>query len=292
MTDENEYEFRRLETLSSLNEVLATADPIAFLAIAVFAFFEVVSENAFGEWQRHLRGARSLLDHHCRNRDEFDSLSSRVPGLAEMIAYFTWWDVIGNVIRRLKGSQAGQEDGLIFLDWHRSLMDDDFFATVGCPLKVFELFVSLVKSGQAGSPGGEPSSTQAQGGFVQAMGQLLQLGMDTTPQGRVTDTWRCAAAIAVLTWDNDGDPLAEDKRAALESAVGRICHTVALVPPSTRFYTHMAMGVFLGAINASTSEHCQALDSYWQNCQGGEFPRYSGARAQCQEIWRAKGIIQ
>ena len=85
--------------------------------------------------------------------------------------------------------------------------------------------------------------------------------------------------------------MAEDRRIALESAVGRICHTVQMAPPSTRYYTHMATGVFLGAINACSREHCQVLDSYWQNCQTGEFPRYSGARAQCEEMWREKGVI-
>ncbi|KAF4973998.1 hypothetical protein FZEAL_9066 [Fusarium zealandicum] len=129
-TDDDAFEHRRLAALSSLNEALQTADPVAFLGIAVFAFFEVVSDGVFGQWQRHLRGARSLLDYHCRSREELDVLSNRVTGLAEMVAFFSWWDTTGTVVRKLSGGHAGEDDRLIFLDWHRDVMDEDFFNTM------------------------------------------------------------------------------------------------------------------------------------------------------------------
>lgn len=281
--DEDDFEVHRLATLASLNEVLETAEPVAFLAIAVFAFFEVVSDGAFGEWQRHLRGARSLLDYHCRSPGEFAALSARVPGLSEMLAYFSWWDVVGSIIRRLSRSPAGSDEGLIFLPWHRGLMDDDFFSAVGCPANTFQLFVSLIE----GSPGAVEHR------HVQAMGQLLQLGSDQTDQGQCADGWRCAAAVAVLTWDDYASEvggLASMRRAALTSAVDRICHIVAAAQPTSRYYAHKATAIFLAAINASSPEHCRVVETYWQNCQTGELPRYQGAKAQCEEIWRSKGI--
>ncbi|KAH6695522.1 hypothetical protein F5X68DRAFT_258128 [Plectosphaerella plurivora] len=280
--DHSDFEVHRLATLASLNEVLETADPVAFLAIAVFAFFEVVSDGAFGEWQRHLRGARSLLDYHCHSPAEFTALSSRVPGLSEMLAYFNWWDVVGGVIRRLRRTPGGREEGLIFLEWHRGLMDEDFFVAVGCPGNTFQLFVSL-----AGWSEEEPGDLHER--YVQAMGQLLQLGTDQSQQGQCGDAWRCAAAIAVLTWD---DTIGSGTRqAALTCAVDRICQIVAAAPPTSRYYAHMATAVFLAAINASSPDHCGVVETYWRNCQTGEFPRYHGVRAQCEEIWRAKGIL-
>jgi hypothetical protein len=279
--DHDDFEVHRLATLASLNEVLETADPVAFLAIAVFAFFEVVSDGAFGEWQRHLRGARSLLDYHCHTPDEFTALASRVPGLSEMLAYFNWWDVVGGVIRRLRRSPGGRDEGLIFLEWHRGLMDEDFFVAVGCPANTFQLFVSSIDA--------EPGNLQER--YVQAMGQLLQLGSDQTERGRCSDAWRCAAAIAVLTWDDVSDSDGVARRAALTSAVDRICQIVTAAAPASRYYTHMATAVFLAAINASSPGHCGVVETYWRNCQTGEFPRYHGVRAQCEEIWKAKGII-
>ena len=282
-------QLHRLTALASLSEALETANPVAFLGIAVFAFFEVVLDAAFGEWQRHLRGARSLLDYHCRSRNDLDSLSRRVPGLVEMLAYFAWWDVVGNVTRRLNGGHSGhsghsgQDETLIFLDWHRSAVGSDFFHTVGCPPETFGLLVSLAES-----PGDGHN-------YIQAMGQLMLLGSDRTEQGRCADAWRCAAAIAILSWPNspstpDG-PLPDSGLVALGAAVDRICEMIAEVSPSSRFYTHLATPAFYAGINATSARHCDVLRTYWQGARVGEHPSYGGARAECEQRWRLKGII-
>ncbi|KAM5349638.1 hypothetical protein ACJ41O_006143 [Fusarium nematophilum] len=243
------FELHRLAALASLSEALKTADPVAFLGIAVFAFFEVVSDGSFGEWQCHLRGARSLLDYHCRSSNELDMLSRRVTGLAEMIAYFGWWDVVGSLLRKCSGGRISPDDRLIFDDWHRGILGDDFFNTVGCPSDVFWLFVSLAKGGDEGTLGPYEADQER---CMRAMSQLLKLGLDTSDRGRCFDTYRCAAAIAILTWqqplDIEGVSSVDPRQAALASAVDRICQAVDTASPCSRFYIHMATPAFLAAI--------------------------------------------
>lgn len=274
-SDSDTFELHRLAALASLSEALKTADPVAFLGITVFAFFEVVSDGAFGEWQCHLRGARSLLDYHCRSRSELDQLSNRVTGLAEMVSYFGWWDIIGTIVRQC-GRRDEAQDGLIFDDWHRSILGDDFFNTVGCPADTFWLFVSLAK--------GQDMDTQ--GAMIRAIDQLLHLGTDTTDRGACFDAYRCAAAISVLSLHPQ-----PGTEASLKTAIDRICDSVEHASPTSRFYIHMATPAFMAATHATEIHHCDVLRTYWRNCQTGELPRYSGARAQCEEMWRMKGLI-
>lgn len=127
------FELQYLDTLASLNQALENANPVAFLGILVLAYFEVLSASEFGEWQFHLQGARSLLDRRCQSRKDVDQLWHSIANLPEMIAYLSWWDVAGVVIRHLSGSRAQSQERLIFLDWHRALIGVEFFDTVGCP---------------------------------------------------------------------------------------------------------------------------------------------------------------
>ncbi|CAI6093622.1 unnamed protein product [Clonostachys chloroleuca] len=287
-------ELHRLAALASLSEALDTADPVAFVGIAVFAFFEVVSDAAFGEWQTHLRGARSLLDYHCRSREELDSLSRRVNGLSEILGYFAWWDVIGINIRRLSGRHSSQDDEPIFLDWHRGVVGDEFFGTVGCPPDTFQVFALLADTSSLREK--DASSPQVElDTYVQAMGQLLRLGSDSTDQGKCSDAWRCAAAVAVLTWQQqsvDGrDKTTQGPRqATLDAAVDRICELIASASPASRFYIHMATAAFFAGINTRFVRHCEVLRGYWKGCRIGEHPRYWGAYTECEERWRRKEL--
>jgi hypothetical protein len=110
-------------------------NPIALFGIATFAIFEVCC-GSFGKWTRHLQGARSLLDLHCRNKPELDNLTQRIPGLGDVLAYLVWFDVTGALVR---------ESGLMFGDWHREILTAVFFDSVGCPHDTFGLFVRLAK---------------------------------------------------------------------------------------------------------------------------------------------------
>lgn len=285
-------EAQQLAALSCLNEAVEIADPVAFVGMLAFAFFEVTSDGTFGHWQRHLRGARSLLDYHCHSREQFKSLCRSVTGLPEIISYFCWWDITGAVIRRLTGDRREGDHELMFLDWHRDLMSKDLFSAVGCPPDTFQLFATLAKAPSAQTSGAEIQSRD------QAMSQLLQLGLDNTYRGRCRDAWRCAAAIVTVTWcqdprtcDEAGSAADESRRMPLRCAVERICQILPTCSPSSRFYAHMAKPVFLAAMHATSPQQCGVLSKYWSNCQKGGFPRYSGALGQCQEIWRSKGLI-
>lgn len=281
----------KLKALTNLNEAICTADPVAFLGIAVFAYFEVVSDKEFGQWQLHLHGARSLLDYHCHNRGELDALANRVAGLTEMIAFLTWWDVIGTLIRQLTGST---NESLIFLDWHRNTMRLDFFETVGCSPETFQLLVTLCKT----TAEEEEDADEARERYIRAMIQLLELGADPTAKGQCCDMWRCAAVIAILRMTDGEDHQTQSssafkpRRMAAELAIGRICQNISSASPSSRYYTHMATPAFLASYEATTVEKCQVLRSYWRNCQAGQFPRYAGASAQCEAIWKAKGVFE
>ncbi|KAF4958976.1 hypothetical protein FSARC_10879 [Fusarium sarcochroum] len=241
-SDEDTSMSHRLAALSSLSQALNTADPAAFLGIAVFAFFEVISDRAFGEWDCHLRGARSLLDYHCRSSDELNVLSRRFTGLDEIVAYFGWWDTTSTIVRKsTSSSNIGTQEGLIFDDWHRSVLGDDFFNRVGCPPETFWLFVSLAK-------GNGPADSRER--LTQAMSQLLKLGMDNTERGKCVDVYRCAAAIAILTWpkldvESDIPTSSTSSDITLTAAVDRICHIIESACPRSRFLAHMATPAYL-----------------------------------------------
>ncbi|KAM0493405.1 hypothetical protein ACHAP8_009232 [Fusarium lateritium] len=276
--------YHRLEALKSLSQALNTADPAAFLGIAVFAFFEVVMDGVFGEWDCHLRGARSLLDCHCRNSEEFQQLSNTFIGFEEIVAYFGWWDTIGAVVRQSTRRAVEDQEGLTFDDWHRNALTKEFLDTVGCPTETFWLFVSLAK----GKKSDNLSET-----LTEAMAQLLKLGMDTTERGKCMDTYRCAAVIAVLSWKTPGTDEtlpSEASRTALTFAVDRICQIIDSGRPRSTLYVHMATPAYLASMWASSSDHCKTLRNYWENCQMGDIPRYLGAYLRCEETWRNMGL--
>lgn len=290
--DEDTAEVHQLAALNCLSQAVKTADPVAFVGMLAFAFFEVTSDGTFGHWQRHLRGARSLLDYHCHTREEFEALSRGVTGLSEMMAYFCWWDTTGAVIRRLTESDGEGDHALIFLDWHRDLISEDLFTSVGCSPETFQLFVDLAKTRDGRELEQELDLRD------RAIGHLLQLGLETTPRGRCRDAWRCAAAIAVFTWPGIGDSCGETRGTAgepwhttVQCAVERICHILPACSSSSRFYAHMAKPAFLAAMHTASPQQCRLLSEYWRNCQAGGFPRYSGVLGQCEEIWRSKGLV-
>lgn len=286
------FELQYIDALASLNQALRHANPVAFLGVLVLAHFEVVSASAFGEWQFHLRGARSLLDHHCQSRNDFDQLRHTVPDLRKVIAYFSWWDVAGVVIRHLNGSQADSQECLILLDWHRDLIGPEFFDTVGCPPEIFQIFVSLAKCADTSQESKQQEDALAkQSRIALAMEQLLQLGLVASDQGLCRDTWRCASVIALVTWDSPPpdtpDPVAGLRQKTLRSAVDRICSVISSIPPTSRFYAHMAKPAFLAGINATHVTQCKILRGYWRNCQTGGIPRHLAASGRCEEKWKS-----
>lgn len=245
----------RLSALAHVNRAIAAANPFAFLGIATFAVFEVCDDTAFGEWQRHLYGARHLLDyHHCRTLADLHRLAAMVPGLLDILARLVWFDVSGAVVHGVVGgpikavtNEEASGDvfsltvaapaapaapltparpGLIFDDWHRQvLLDDEFFATVGVPADACALYVDVAKSRLARRP------VQA---CLRAAEQILRVesGSGLSDWDLSANVARCAAALAALSQaqaarkdmmdidggpDNDNDSSMAEEDATWES---------------------------------------------------------------------------
>ncbi|KAK7416653.1 hypothetical protein QQZ08_011919 [Neonectria magnoliae] len=262
----------RLAALTELNEALATANPFAILGIAAFAVLEVC-DSAFGEWECHLRGARSLLDYHCQSQPQLDQLSLKVTGLTEIVARLAWFDTMGAVVRGATG--------LIFDDWHRDLLNDSFFDVVGCAADTFQLYSDVAKGGVAVDP---------MGSCFRAMDQLLKLDSHATDWTQSANINRCAAALAVLEKMTE-DTAMMRRHEAILSAVNTICQLIASATPSSPFYIHMASAVHLAGMNATTAQHCVTVRAYWQGCNLADVPRYPGGLSRCQDEWRARGIL-
>ncbi|UNI24950.1 hypothetical protein JDV02_010664 [Purpureocillium takamizusanense] len=282
MTESMDAARHRLAALVGLNEALRVANPLALLAIAAFAFFEVY-DSEFGEWQRHVYGARSLLDYHCRSRAELDALSGTVTGLAEIVARLVWFDVLGAVARQ-------STTGLIFDDWHREVLDEGgFFDVVGCPADTFDLYVRVAKSSDVAS--------DHLHSCVLAMDQLSRLDpSDATDWGRSANAHRCAATIAVLAKLPPaavGHAVASAAtQRAMRSAVDRACQVIASTPPSSPFYIFMAVTAYMAGLHATTSQQRDAVRGYWQSCTTAGVPRYPCALAKCEATWASRGVMR
>lgn len=262
-----------LVALSNLSKVIESANPIALFGIATFAMFEVCC-GSFGHWQRHLQGARSLLDLHCRDKADLDALTGRIPGLADVLAYLLWFDVTGALVRG---------DKLIFEDWHRGILSSPFFESVGCPSDTFELFVKLVKG---------DGNLDMLDLSARAMDQTLRIdSSDSSDGGLVAMVYRCAGSIEAFsraaTSDNEGSGSDMHGR-VIASLVDKVCDAITRIPPISRFYVHLATPAFLACMHVCHPGQCEVLRVYWRNCRLCEFPRYPDAEEQCERRWRCR----
>ncbi|CAK7201356.1 hypothetical protein SEUCBS139899_004060 [Sporothrix eucalyptigena] len=312
----------RLAALAHVNRAIAAANPFAFLGIATFAVFEVCDDTAFGEWQRHLYGARHLLDYHrCQTLADLQRLAAMVPGLMDILARLVWFDVSGAVVHGAVDGpvlQSVDEDmnsdvmdiattsaaapssatpatpGLIFDDWHRQvLLDDEFFATVGVPADTCALYVDVAKARLVRRP------VQA---CLRATEQLLHVasGPELSDWDLSANVNRCAAALAILKQaqrarqdSSDDESVEEDMswESTTAAAVDKLCAALAATPASSRFYIHLAVGAYVAGMQARTREQCAVIRQYWQNCNVCGISRYPGSLAQCEEHWRRIGLL-
>lgn len=265
-----------LVALTNLSRVIDSAHPIALFGIGTFAMFEVCC-GSFGNWQRHLHGARSLLDLHCTNKAELDGLTDRIPGLADVLAYLVWFDVTGTLNR-------GDND-LIFDNWHREILTQDFLDWVGCPPDTFELFVHLAK----GEHDANPLDLSAM-----AMQQILRINNnDSTDLSLADVAYRGSAAMVSFACAAESSLSSSPSIHAdvISSLVDKVCDAISKMPTSSRFYVHLATSAYLTGMHASTSDQCDVVRGYWRNCQLCDFPRYPDGQEQCERRWRDKGII-
>lgn len=260
----------RLAALVGLNEALEAANPFALLGIAAFAVLEVC-DSPFGEWQRHLHGAKSLLDYHCPDPPALEELSHTVTGLTEIVARLVWWDTVGAVARGTKG--------LIFDDWHRQTLDQKLFQIVGCSADSFDLFSRIAK--------GEVATDTLRCSII-AMDQLAKIDSDETAWGLSANVNRCASAVAMLAQLEDRDD--EFTQGAMTAAVERLCQLISRMTPSSIYYIHVAVSAYLAGMNATTTRQCEILRAYWHHCNHVGVQRYPDGLAKCEERWRARGL--
>ncbi|GAO15389.1 hypothetical protein UVI_02010520 [Ustilaginoidea virens] len=260
----------RLAVLIGLNEALEAANPFAFLGIAAFAVLEVC-DSPFGEWQRHLHGAKSLLDYHCPDHGALQDLSRTVTGLTEIVARLVWFDTLGAIAR---GSQ-----GLIFDEWHRRTVDQRLFQVVGCSADSFELF-SKVASGHV--------AAHAMDACMLAMEQLASVNADDdSAWGVSANVNRCASAIAVLAQLGGADRSAQR---AMAAAVQHACDLIASMSPLSIYYIHVAVPAYLAGMNATAWGQCEIIRTYWHRCNHLGVQRYPDGLAKCEERWKARGL--
>lgn len=309
-TDDKESIQSHLTALSNLSRVIESAHPVALFGIGTFAMFEVCC-GPFGQWHRHLQGARSLLDLHCHSQTDIDNLTQKIPGLANVLAYLVWFDVTGTLVR---------EDGaLIFDDWHRNILHQSFFSSVGCPPDTFDLFVHLAKL--------EPETEFESGNtFIdtpdwnivelsaRAMDQVLRLDpSDTTDCGIAAAVYRYAGAIVAFSRLSD-QPQTQTQRprqtqdqnhtgyqlsststpthsTVLSNLVDRVCNAISRLPTTSRFYVHLATPAYLSGMHATNEAQCEVIRNYWRNCRLCEFPRYPDGQEQCERRWTRRGIV-
>ncbi|KAJ5768481.1 hypothetical protein N7533_001064 [Penicillium manginii] len=239
-TDDKDSIQSHLTAISNLSKVIESAHPVALFGIGTFAMFEVCC-GPFGQWDRHLQGARSLLDLHCHNQTDINNLTQQIPGLADVLAYLVWFDVTGTLVR---------EDGaLIFDDWHRNILHRSFFSSVGCPPDTYDLFVHLAKASETESRSKKDCSIAELS--TMAMDQVLrQDPTDLTDRGLAAAVYRYAGAIvafARLSTHQDQDQnqnqdqppsLTSDQKQSktpthpevLSNMVDRVCNAISPTP--------------------------------------------------------------
>lgn len=212
-----------------------------------------------------------MLNIHCSEKTELDSLTERVPGLADVLAYLLWFDVTGALV---------QGGGLIFEDWHREVLSTSFFESVGCPADTFGLFVDLVKG---------DLDQNVLGLCSKAIEQVLQIdGGESSDRSLAATVYRCAGSIEAFTRARNHAGNEEDLHASMTaSMVSKMCDAITRIPTTSRFYVHLATPAFLSAVHVTSAEHREVLRGYWRNCRLCEFPRYPDAEQQCERRWGA-----
>lgn len=265
---------RRLVAITGLNDALRTANPVALLGIATFAVFDVC-DGEYGEWQRHLYGAKSVLDHHYPTWDSLSTAFHTLPGLDEVLSWLVWFDVMGAVV---KG-----KIGLVLDKWHRRIMQPSFFNITGCPEDVFDL-LHTIASGEA--------ANDALASTFLAMEQLSKISQNDTDHSRAANMYRFASVIAsIMTIGVESVPI-RAHREIIRSCVDKICDVIELTPPTSLHYTHISMATYLAGINATQETQCRILRYYWMSCKLGGRPQYPGGLSYCENIWRAKGLTK
>lgn len=246
--------------LQGLKRSVESGDILAVFGITVFAFLDV-REGPFGYWTRHLRGARALLDVHCRNWGELSNLYQTTPGLKQAISLLNWYDVMGAIIHK--------DRGLVFDDFHRVEVDPVLFDLVGCARDTFFVYVRLAEGHM---------SELTHETYHSSLAQLLQLSHNISDERLLLqDAWRYASVLVAL---EELYPDAHQEAASTSTMIAdKICDIVELIQPKSAAYIHLPVAVYFVGIHAATERHHEVGRRFWGYFDSNPTPAYPNAQA-------------
>ena len=259
--------------LQGLKRSVESGDILALFGITVFAFLDV-REGPFGQWTRHLRGARALLDVHCRNFGELSVLYQSTPGLKQAISLLNWYDCMGAIIHK--------DRGLVFEDFHRVEIDPALFDLVGCPRDTFFVYVRLAEG---------HLSELSHETYHSSMAQLLQLSHSTDDEKlQLQDAWRYASVLVAL---EELYPDVASEAATTSTVIAdKICDIIEVVPPASASYLHLPVAVYFVGIHAATERHHEVGRHFWGYFDSNPTPAYPNAQTMSDARRQKRRIAQ
>ncbi|KIW72562.1 hypothetical protein PV04_00744 [Phialophora macrospora] len=259
-------QFLHLTALSALSRMVQAGHIYAIFGITTFAFLDV-REGPFGDWGRHLRGARALLDTHCGNLAQFIRVCDSTPGLQQAVSLLNWYDVMGSVVH--------QDRQLIFDEFHREYMDDSLFELTGCERETFQLYIDVVHRRESTAFDMEKSC------HLNLL-QLLKLhsqhaDQHSTQQSLLQDAWRLAAVLSSVVQS----PSSLECLRIVTMVLDRVCTIVSAIRQDNEAYIHLALTVYLMGVYGTTDHHQAEVKRYWSFFNSREVPEYPHAQELC-----------
>lgn len=242
--------------LEELRKATMHGDIMAMFGIVTFSFLDVF-EGPFGDWDKHLLGARALIDLHCKTWEELDALYNEVPGLQHAMFLLIWYDIMGTFI-------SGKSSP-IFDDLHRASISEDFFGLVRCPKDTFDLYIQVIASRNGQAPDNLA---------YLAMEQILRIAPEeqTIVASALQNAWRYGAAISALQVSKSNPSASHQSVIAL--LADKLCTTVNAISPTSGEYRHMACAVSILGTCCSLSQHAATVERYWGICGSLDRPIY------------------
>lgn len=249
--------------LQGLKRSVESGDILALFGITVFAFLDV-REGPFGHWTRHLRGARALLDVHCRNFGELSVLYQSTPGLKQAISLLNWYDCMGAIIHK--------DRGLVFEDFHRVEIDPVLFDLVGCPRDTFFVYVRLAEG---------HLSELSHETYHSSLAQLLSLSHSAGNERLLLqDAWRYASILVAL---EELYPNVASEAATTSTVIAdKICDIIEAIQPTSAAYLHLPVAVYFVGIHAATERHHEVAGRFWGYFDSNPTPAYPNAQAMSE----------
>ncbi|CAN6602182.1 hypothetical protein TRVA0_002S00782 [Trichomonascus vanleenenianus] len=270
------FEYRSLQlkaaAIEELKQFINDGIIEAVFAILAFTYFDVC-QGTFGGWDRHLMGARSLLDIHCPDAVQLYRKEVENPGLRHALTLLNWYDVMGAV--------AAGNRPLIFEDWHREIMEPPFFTLVGCPRETFFVFAEAAKKNTLSE------TDRLSGPLWKSLSEVLKIPIkrDISYENHASNCWQYASLLFSISPPGHASTNPELNQ-TIQTLVVNICTSLSCIPQDSAFSQHLAICVYLAGLHARNVIHREMIARYWTYWRSVKFPLYPDALEKCQEQWR------